>query len=77
MSQSTRRNLRNSNTCPSIDNPFTDAGRGEKLIEIVPSEIVEMLKKLPALTCSQIQSLPDLIPSGSLRAAVDRAISAS
>ncbi len=29
---------------------------------IVPSEIAEMLKKLPALTCSQIQSLPDLIP---------------
>jgi len=43
------------------------------LIELVPSEIAEMLKKLPALTCSQIQSLPDLIPSGSLRVAVDRA----
>ena len=43
------------------------------MIEFVPAEIVEMLKKLPGLTCSQIQSLPNLIPSGSLRAAVDRA----
>ena len=72
MSQATRRNLRNSNTCPSIDNPFSEAARGEKLIELVPSEIVEMLARLPALTCGQIQSLPDLGPSGSLRAAVER-----
>lgn len=31
-----------------------------------------MLKILPALTCSQIQSLPELSPDGSLRAAAER-----
>lgn len=53
----TKRSLRNSNTCPSTQNPFTKDG-DDPIKGYVPPSISRYIPTTSNITCTQITTLP-------------------
>jgi hypothetical protein len=53
----TRRNLRNSNTCPSSQNPFAKDSE-DPVKRYVPPNISRYIPSTSTITCTQITTLP-------------------
>jgi hypothetical protein len=60
-----KRNLRHSNTCPSVENPLKDPKGTGVLAQLLPSQVAHLLASSSTLSCSQIISLPDFSYQGS------------
>lgn len=64
MTSRTKRTLRNSNTCPSVQNPLKAKETSHEMQEMLPEEMKQQLTG-PQLTCPQISTLATLsFPSG-------------
>lgn len=59
MTSRTKRSLRNSNTCPSVQNPLKLKETSQELQEMLPEEMKQQLTG-PQLTCPQISTLATL-----------------
>ena len=57
---STRRNLRNSSTCPNIPNPFRARPHDTNTPAPLPPHLSHLVAQFSNLSCSQITSLPPL-----------------